>query len=61
MNKPQAHKGLMPVRDYVYINRRGHRASVQYIYKLIQEHKTGQRDSLPFKYREIDKGIWIEY
>lgn len=59
MNKPEAHNNLIPVRDYVYITRRGHKASVQYIYRLIKEHKEGIRE-IPFKYKEIDKTIWIE-
>ena len=59
MNKPIAHNNLIPVRDYVYITRRGHKASVQYIYKLIKANKTDGRQ-LPFSYIEIDKGIWIK-
>jgi hypothetical protein len=59
MNKPQPYKNLIPVRDYNYITRRGFKASVQYIYKLIKLNKeTGRK--LPFRYREIGKGIWIE-
>ena len=60
MNKPEATKNLIPIRDFAetYISRRGYPVSVQYIYKLIAEHKKGLRE-LPFKYKEIDKGIWI--
>lgn len=61
MNKPQAHKNLIPIRDYAktVINRRGFPVSVQYIYRQIAEHKKGLR-TLNFKY--VDKGrdgIWI--
>lgn len=61
MNKPQANKDLIPVRDFAatYISRRGFPVSVQYIYKLIKEHKeTGKQ--LSFSYKEIEKAIWIE-
>lgn len=60
MNKPQAKDNLIPVRDFAasYITRRGFSASVQYIYKLIKEHKEGKR-TLTFEYKEIDKAIWI--
>lgn len=60
MNKPQATKNLIPVRDFAetFISRRGYPVTVQYIYKLIKEHKeTGK--AIPFKYKEIDKAIWI--
>lgn len=61
MNKPQAKKNLIPVRDFAatYISRRGYPVSVQYIYKLIAENKKGKK-SIPFKYKELDKQIWIE-
>lgn len=60
MNKPIATDKLIPVRDYAktYISRRGHPVTVQYIYKLINLHKTEGKD-IPFKYMEIDKAIWI--
>lgn len=60
MNKPKAQNNLIPVRDFAqtYMSRRGFPVSVQYIYKLIAEHKKGKR-SLDFQYKEIDKGIWI--
>lgn len=60
MNKPQANNNLIPVRDYAKtkFSRRGFPVSVQYIYKLISKHKTeGKR--IDFKYKEIDKMIWI--
>lgn len=60
MNKPQAHKELIPVRDFAqtYYSRRGYAVTVQYIYKLIKQHKeTGK--AIPFNYKEIDKAIWI--
>lgn len=60
MNKPQATKKLIPVRDFAqtYYSRRGFPVTVQYIYKLITEHKkTGK--ALPFEFKEIDKAIWI--
>ena len=60
MNKPIAHKNLIPVRDYIYITRRGHKASVQYIYRLIKQHKAGLRQNIPFNYIEINKAIWIK-
>ena len=61
MNKPKPHNNLIPVRDFAaqYITRRGFQVSVQYIYKLIADHKAGRRDSLPFEYVEKGKGIWI--
>lgn len=60
MNKPAETDKLMPVRDFAkrYISRRGFSVTPQYIYKLISDHKQGLRD-LPFKYKEIDKAIWI--
>jgi hypothetical protein len=60
MNKPQAKQNLIPVRDFAqtFYSRRGYPVTVQYIYKLIKEHKEGKR-SLPFEYQEIDKAIWI--
>lgn len=60
MNKPKATKNLIPVRDFAktFYSRRGFPVSVQYIYKLIKEHKEGTRD-IPFQYKEIDKSIWI--
>lgn len=60
MNKPQATNKLIPVRDFAktYISKRGFPVSVQYIYKLIKEHKSGKR-VLSFEYKEIDKAIWI--
>lgn len=60
MNKPEANKELIPVREYIMYSRRGFPVSVQYIYRLIKEHKTGIRESIPFEYVEIDKGIWIK-
>lgn len=61
MNKPTSTNKLMPVKDFAQtvISRRGFPVSVQYIYKLINEHKTKGR-ILDFKYKEIDKAIWIE-
>lgn len=61
MNKPTAYNNLIPVRDFAasFISRRGFPVTVQYIYKLISEHKKNKRD-IPFKYKEIDKNIWIE-
>ena len=59
MNKPQATDNLIPVRDYIYITRRGFPASVQYIYKLISDYKNKKRLSIPFDFKEIDKQIWI--
>lgn len=61
MNKPEAKNGLIPVRDYAAkrLSRRGHPVSVKYIYKLISEYKTGKRAEIGFKYKEIDKAIWI--
>jgi hypothetical protein len=60
MNKPEATGELIPVRDYAkrVINRRGFPVSVQYIYKLISLHKN-EGKQINFKYKEIDKGIWI--
>lgn len=60
MNKPKATKNLMPVREFAatYITRRGFPASVQYIYKLIKAHKEKGK-AITFKYKEIDKAIWI--
>jgi len=60
MNKPQATSNLIPVRDFAktYISKRGFPVTVQYIYKLIKEHKKGLRD-ISFEYKEIDKAIWI--
>jgi hypothetical protein len=60
MNKPQATNKLIPVRDFAktFYSRRGYPVTVQYIYKLIKEHKEGIR-SIPFEYKEIDKAIWI--
>jgi hypothetical protein len=60
MNKPQATHTLIPVRDFAktFYSRRGYPVTVQYIYRLIKEHKEGLRD-IPFKYKEIDKAIWI--
>ena len=61
MNKPEANKELIPIRDFAksYISRRGFPVSVQYIYKLIQLNKT-EGKVLPFEYKEIDKAIWIK-
>lgn len=61
MNKPQANNNLMPVRDYAanYYSRRGFPVSVQYIYKLIRQHKDKGKE-IPFEYREIGKEIWIK-
>jgi hypothetical protein len=60
MNKPQAKDNLIPVRDFAatYLSRRGFPVSVQYIYKLIDLHKTEGKE-IKFEYREIDKAIWI--
>jgi hypothetical protein len=60
MNKPVAHKNLIPVVDFAktYYSRRGFPVTVQYIYKLIKAHKETGKD-IPFKYKEIDKSIWI--
>lgn len=60
MNKPQPQADLIPVRDFAktYISKRGFPVTVQYIYKLIKEHKKGER-ILPFEYKEIGKAIWI--
>jgi hypothetical protein len=64
MNKPvaikQGRKKLIPVRDFAqtFISRRGFPVTVQYIYKLIKEHKEEGR-AIPFEYKEIDKAIWI--
>jgi hypothetical protein len=62
MNKPQATDNLIPVREYAktLYSRRGFPVTVQYIYKLIKDYKTGKRHDLPFAYKEIDKAIWIE-
>lgn len=61
MNKPQAKDKLIPVRDFAasYYSRRGFPVSVQYIYKLIADNKKKGK-SIDFKYREIEKQIWIE-
>lgn len=60
MNKPQATNNLIPVRDFAktYKSRRGFSVTVQYIYKLIQQHKE-EGKIIPFEYKEIDKAIWI--
>ena len=60
MNKPKATKELIPVRDFVktFYSRRGFPVTVQYIYKLIQQHKE-EGKAIPFEYKEIDKAIWI--
>jgi hypothetical protein len=58
MNKPKPTDNLIPVREYKLTTRRGFTASVQYIYKLIKLHKE-QGKAIPFKYKEIDKSIWI--
>lgn len=60
MNKPQATDKLIPVRDYAatFISRRGFPVSVKYIYKLIALNKAEGKE-LPFKYKEVDKAIWI--
>lgn len=60
MNKPIATDKLIPVREYAksMLSRRGFPVTVQYIYKLINKHKTEGKD-IPFKYKEIDKAIWI--
>lgn len=60
MNKPQAHKNLIPVREFAktYVSRRGFPVSAQYIYKLIKLHKEEGKE-LPFKFKEIEKAIWI--
>lgn len=60
MNKPAATDKLIPVRDYAktFYSRRGHPVTVQYIYKLITLNKEKGK-AIPFKYKEIDKAIWI--
>lgn len=60
MNKPVATSKLIPVREYAetFISRRGFPVTVQYIYKLIASHKKEGKPT-PFKYKEIDKAIWI--
>lgn len=60
MNKPKETNNLIPVRDYAAnrLSRRNFPVSVQYIYKLIKQHKEGKK--IDFKYKEIGKGIWIE-
>jgi len=60
MNKPIATDKLIPVRDFAktFYSRRGYPVTVQYIYKLIKLHKEEKR-AIPFKYKEIDKAIWI--
>ena len=60
MNKPQAKDNLLPVREYAktYISRRGFPVSPQYIYKLITLNKS-EGKPIKFKYKEIDKAIWI--
>ena len=60
MNKPKATDKLIPVRDFAqtYISRRGFPVSVQYIYKLISLNKKKNK-RITFKYKEIDKEIWI--
>lgn len=56
-----ANDELIPVRDFAasYYSRRGFPVSVQYIYKLIADSKSKGK-LIDFKYREIDKAIWIE-
>ena len=60
MNKPEETDKLLPIREYAKtrLSRRGFPVSVQYVYRLIKEHKEGLRD-LDFHYVEIDKTIWI--
>lgn len=60
MNKPIATDELMPVRDYakMRLNRKGKPVRVQYIYKLISQHKN-EGKIIDFSYREIDRTIWI--
>jgi len=60
MNKPQETDKLMPVREYAktVISRRGFAVTPSYIYKLIKENKEKGR-AISFKYKEIDKQIWI--
>jgi len=60
MNKPEETDKLIPVREYAktFISRRGFSVTVQYIYKLISAHKKEGKKP-PFKYKEIDKAIWI--
>lgn len=60
MNKPQQNNNLIPVRDFAktFYSRRGHPVSVQYIYRLISLNKL-EGKPIPFKYKEIDKAIWI--
>jgi hypothetical protein len=61
MNNPEAKDNLIPVREFAktMYSRRGFPVTVQYIYKLIKDHKENGR-KLDFKYKEIDKAIWIE-
>lgn len=61
MNKPEAHNNLIPVRDFAatYYSRRGFPVTVQYIYKLIADHKNNGK-KISFNYVEIDKAIWIK-
>lgn len=60
MNKPQATDNLIPVREFAatYYSRRGFPVTPQYIYKLITLNKT-EGKVIAFKFKEIDKAIWI--
>lgn len=60
MNKPIETDKLIPVREYAktFISRRGFSVSPAYIYKLIKLNKE-EGKPIPFKYKEIDKAIWI--
>lgn len=52
---------LIPVSTFseTYYNRRGFPISLSYIYRLIKQHKAGERKSLPFRYKEIGQKIFI--
>ena len=61
MNKPQATADMMPIRDYAATlkNRLGFPVSVQWVYKMIDQHKKKGRP-LDFEYLEVGKGVWIK-
>lgn len=61
-NKPEAHKNLIPVRDFAKtrLNRFGNPVSNESVYKLIRQHKLNPKKDIDFQY--VDKGIdgiWI--
>ncbi len=58
MNKPQKKDKLIPVREYIYIGKRGKPVSHTYIYWMIQQAKKGII-ALPFEYVEQDNYIYI--